>query len=112
MEIIKYWYRGINNEKIFVNIVSQEDFLNLKDIVEGNLLPVPYFEQAAKSILFSKDNLMSYPKTMESLRSIDDRLIGEGSYNGLTESAKATLLIEEFNSGNSVQSSENKKGKK
>ncbi len=93
MPKLQHWIRNGEGERELKEIPEYVDFQTLEERLNAITVIVPYFQQAAQVILFAKANTNTYPRSMTALRDQDDTLIATGSYDGLTEGAKAQLLI-------------------
>lgn len=94
MPKLSHWVRDKAGKRALKDVPEYVDFESLQERIDAITVVIPYFQQAAQVVLFAKENTNTYPKSMKSLRGQDDELIKNGSYTGLTEGAKAKLLVE------------------
>lgn len=88
----QFWSRNKAGERVFDTYYSQAE---VDGIVSAIAIVDPYFNQAARRVLFEKNNTASYPNTMTALRKLDDLLIASGDYDGMTDGEKAARLAAE-----------------
>lgn len=95
MAFLEHWVRDPETkERIFTKIPDEIEHNNLKEKVDGIQVTIPYVQQAFQVILFSLTNSRNYPQTRDAIETQDNIFKADNSYNGLTEGAKAQLLID------------------
>ncbi|MEL7428013.1 MAG: hypothetical protein AAFN81_33830 [Bacteroidota bacterium] len=93
MNFLPHWIRDDNGQREFYEVPDKPTIEELDQRVSNIQIVIPYFQQAAQSVVFAKENTANYPNTMTALRTQDNNLIASNSYDGLTEGDKAQLLI-------------------